>query len=206
MKPLSKITLFIPLLFVLLVGCSEGKPEVEYFSIHALCESSLATPEQVQEFLDLGVDVNEKRDNNIVSKGVWECKGCTPLMLASLRNPNVDVIRLLLKAGSDVSMKEDKYGRTPLHFAATYNENPEVISLLIKAGADINAKSDRYGITPLHSAGSAVNPEAILLLLKAGADPNLRNINGETALDYARKNFVLQGTDALKALEAATNQ
>ena len=99
-KEMSKIALFIPLLFVFLVGCSDGKsetkaavePQVEYFSIHALCESPDATPEQVQEFLDLGVDVNEK-------KGEY---GRTPLMWASRNNPNADVVRLLLKSGSDV--------------------------------------------------------------------------------------------------------
>jgi ankyrin repeat protein len=50
------------------------------------------------------------------------------------------------------------------------------------------------------------NPEVISLLLRAGADPDLRDDYGKTALDYARKNELLQGTDALKALKAARYQ
>ena len=164
---MSKTTLFIPLLFLLLVGCSESKPEVTYFSIHALCESPDATPEQVQYFLDLGVDVNEKKGD----------LGRTPLMCASRNNPNAEVIRLLLKSGSDVSMKDDTYGATSLHLAAQNNEKPEVISVLLKAGAEVNAK----------------------LNAKDGE-------YGAIALDFARQNGALQGTDALKELEAATNR
>ena len=156
---MSKITLFIPLLFVLLVGCSESKPEVEYFSLHALCDSSNATAEQVQAFLDLGVNVN----------------------------------------GTE-------YGETPLHYAA-FSANPKVVSVLLKAGAQVDAKSTSTGGTALHSAaGFNENPEVISLLLRAGADPDLRDDDGKTALDYARENEALQGTDALKALEAATSK
>ena len=120
-----KLLLALAMSVVALVGCEEGKPEVEYFSIHALCESEDAIPEQVQEFLDLGVDVNAKDDD----------------------------------------------GFTPLHAAAGHNVNPEVITVLLKAGADVNAK----------------------------------NSQGKTALDYAKDNEKLKGTQALKELEEATN-
>ena len=46
----------------------------------------------------------------------------------------------------------------------------------------------------------------ISVLLKAGADPNVRDSEGNTALTHAPENEALQGTDALKALEKATNQ
>ena len=59
-----------------------------------------ATPEQVQEFLDLGVDVNERKGES----------GMTPLLWASRNNPNVEVVRLLLKSGSDVSMNSHSGG------------------------------------------------------------------------------------------------
>lgn len=61
-------------------------------------------------------------------------------MWVSRNNPNGEVIRLLQRSGSDVSMKDDEYGVTPLHLAAQSNTNPEVISVLLKAGADINAR------------------------------------------------------------------
>ena len=148
-EAMIKSKLFIPLLLALLVGCSESKPEValdtdpavkqdvesdvepevEYLSIHALCESENATPEQVQEFLDLRVDVNAKTGS-----------GRTPLMLAAAYNKNPEVISLLLKAGADVNAKVES-DTTPLMYAARNNENPEVISVLLEAGADAKVKN-----------------------------------------------------------------
>ena len=116
------------------------------------------------------------------------------------------MVSILLKAGAEVDAKYDMDGVTPLHYAAANNANPEVISILLKAGADINAKSYKHGASPLHFAASNnKNPEVIASLLNEGAGPNLRDSDGKTALDNARENEALQGTDALKALEAATN-
>jgi ankyrin repeat protein len=82
-----------------------------------------------------------------------------------------------------------------------------VVSVLLKAGAQVDAKSTSTGGTALHFASVLTeNPEVISLLLRAGADPDLRDDYGKTALDYARKNELLQGTDALKALKAARYQ
>ena len=79
--------------------------------------------------------------------------------------------------------------------------------MLLKAGAEINAKDERFGATALHFAAvNTENPEVISVLLKAGADPNVRDSEGNTALTHALENEALQGTDPLKALEAATNQ
>lgn len=135
---MSKITFFIPWLFALLLGCSEDKsetkasvePEVEHSSLHALSESPEATLEQAQEFLDRPVDVNEKKGD---LRGI-------PLIWVSRNSSNEEVSRLLLRSGSDVSMKDDEYGVTPLHLAAQSNTNPEVITVLLKAGADNNAR------------------------------------------------------------------
>ncbi len=89
--------------------------------------------------------------------------------------------------------------------AAWSNENPEVITVLLKAGAEVNASAD-YGETPLmRAAEKNTNPEVITVLLKAGADVNAKNNGGKTALDYAKDNEDIKGTQAMKELEEATN-
>ena len=50
------------------------------------------------------------------------------------------------------------------------------------------------------------NPEVLTVLLEAGADAKAKSNEGKTALDYARENEALKGTQALKLLEEKTGQ
>ena len=110
-----------------------------------------------------------------------------------------------LGKGADVNVRAGENGWTVLILAAGANENPEVIKALLKAGADINAQGEVDGETALmHAARYNNNPEIITVLLKAGADAKVKNVNGETALDCAKSNDNLEGTDALKKLEEAS--
>ncbi len=92
-------------------------------------------------------------------------------------NNNVEIVRMLIKTGVDVNVK-DKSDQTPLHYAVGKN-NREIAGLLIKAGADVNA-GDRSGRTPLFfaipygSSSSLYHKEMVALLLKNGADPNAK--------------------------------
>lgn len=54
------------------------------------------------------------------------------------------------------------------------------------------------------AAAKTHNPEMITALLKAGADAKAKTNKGFTALDYAKANKSLEGTDALKQLEEAS--
>lgn len=50
------------------------------------------------------------------------------------------------------------------------------------------------------------NPKVLTVLLEAGADAKAKSNEGKTALDYARENEALKGTQALKLLEEKTGQ
>ena len=78
----------------------ESQPE--YSTFLALCRSRDATPESIQEFIDLRSDVNAKAEN-----------GDTPLHMAAEYNKNPEVITTLIKAGAEVNAK-NMFGRTAL--------------------------------------------------------------------------------------------
>ena len=76
--------------------------------------------------------------------------------------------------------------------------------ILHPAGAALDGR-DYNGWTPLMFAASKTeNPKVIIRLLKAGADEKAKTKKGYTALDYAKVNETLEGTDALKKLEEAS--
>jgi ankyrin repeat protein len=149
----------------------------------------VVTPQEAQVAISKGADVKSRFG------------GMTPLMYAAAYNKDPEVITVLLKAGADIEARDSAHGGTALMWAATFNSNPEVITTLLKAGANVNAQ-DGYDYTPLMIAASHTkNPEVIMTLLKAGEDVRVKNNLGRTALDYAKGNESLQGTDALKQLE-----
>ena len=169
------------------------EPEGGYSTLAGLIESRNATPERVQDLLDLGADVMEVGD-----------RGWTPLHWAASNSRDPEVIALLLEAGADVHAKAS--GFVPLHCAAMVNPNPNIILMLLEGGAEVNARLDS-GENPLWMACSSAqkNPDIIQVLLAKGADTNKKNSAGEVPLDFARRNGALKGTDALEALKSATS-
>ena len=104
----------------------------------------------------------------------------SPLMLAALQGETA-LCRLLMAKGADVN----KPGWTALHYAAT-NGHLEVMTLLLDSHAYIDAASPN-GTTPLMMAAHYGSAAAARLLLEAGADPLLKNEQGLSAIDFARR-------------------
>jgi len=153
-----------------------------------LCQTG--SLQEVGDAIKNGVDVNARLEHER-----------TPLMLAAWETTDPEVIKLLIGAGADVHAR-DELEYTPLMCAANFNSNPQVIEALIEAGADVNVVAT--GLTPLMVAAiSCYNPEVIVTLLELGADPKVQNKNDRDnmAIDYARSNYNLKNTDALKKLE-----
>ena len=128
------------------------------------------SPSVLQILLDAGADLNLRNQ-----------AGETALRK---HRYSVGLTALLLAAGADVDIQDDQ-GRTPL-----FEVNNKVAEQLIAAGADLNIQ-DSLKRTPLHQAvleeQSFFGPELVELFLSRGADASLKDYQGETALDIARR-------------------
>ena len=107
-----------------------------------------------------------------------------PLHLASSYASDPDVVRILIEAGANLSVSDER-GRVALHWAAARNSNPAVIAALLRAGAAREAR-DEDGRTPLHLvAETNESPAVVAALLEAGADLEARDKYRQTPLHRA---------------------
>jgi len=97
-----------------------------------------------------------------------------------------DIVRALIAAGAPAKLT-DGSGINLLHWAAIA-DRLEVIPALVEAGVSVNARDDA-GFTPLMYAATIDfgGTASLRALLKAGADPNVRNGEGRTAAEQARR-------------------
>jgi ankyrin repeat protein len=108
-----------------------------------------------------------------------------------------DVVQALVEAGANVRLTESS-GINLLHWA-TITNRASVIPVLVKAGVPLNA-TDEFGYTPLMYAASVDEGDTSTLkaLLAAGADRSIRNDEGRTALEQARRYKHSELMEALK--------
>ncbi len=161
-----------------------GVTKFEAEGFYLLCATGSAA--QVAEALKNGADarVPDKERGNT-----------TALHDAAARNPDPDVIRLLLAAGADPNAQGNMYKRTPVHQAVLFSPNAgPVIRALAEGKPDFNI-IDRVLETALQTAidgrfdqqtGMSLGPhsESILALVESGADVNAEMDRSNTALAH----------------------
>jgi ankyrin repeat protein len=142
----------------------------------------------IRLLLDKGANVNAK---DVMT-------GNTPLINAAT-NGNTKLAEMLIARGADVNAStlqisdRSKAGRlalgvlTPLHLAATSGPY-DLVKLLLDAGANINAHDVR-DMTPLMNAVATDHPDPriVRLLVDRGTDLKVKDHDGLTATDWARK-------------------
>lgn len=106
------------------------------------------------------------------------------LVLASLRDENVQAVCELLKAGAEVD-RIDEEGNTAL-IGCVRDENMKTVQQLVEHGADVNARN-RAGDTPLTNAACWGSRRVVRYLLAHGADPALPNGVDMPASELARQ-------------------
>ncbi len=118
-------------------------------------------------------------------------------MVVSTQGVSTEIIQYLIDRGSDLNAR-DIYGRTVLMHST--RGQPKILPVLLEAGADVNAR-DLRGWTALMYAAITPFPSTLQLILDAGADPRMVTDEGITALDLARKNALINNSEAFKQLE-----
>ena len=104
----------------------------------------------------------------------------SPLMIAAIKGDQ-ELVTKLIARDADIN----KPGWTPLHYAAT-SGNVAIMKQLLDHDAFINSQSPN-GTTPLMMAAMYGSAAAVRLLLDEGADPLMKNEQGMTAADFARR-------------------
>ncbi|WP_322400312.1 ankyrin repeat domain-containing protein [Massilia luteola] len=109
--------------------------------------------------------------------------GNTALMMAAFKN-NQAAAEALIAKGATVN----RPGWTPLHYAAASGAD-DIARLLLAHGARIDAQSPPASgkYTPLMMAAREGHEDSALFLLAQGADPQLKNGEGLTAAQIARR-------------------
>lgn len=157
--------------------------EWQFTALHYAAESG--TTEVVSALMEHGA-AKDARDDSLCRR--------TPLHLA-LIGQHVDVVRALLSAGADVSLR-DGHGSGYVSLAANTG-NVDVMKLLIGRGADVNAVPSISRRSALHMAAEGGHVEAIDVFVKAEADLGALDSEGQTALHHAAR---LSSSEALVAL------
>ena len=115
------------------------------------------------------------------------------LLIVAARRGRASIIDLLLSRGADIDATDDN-GRTAVyemlnHFNA--HRSLLALRLLLSRGPDVNLalneSSGFAGRSPLHNTAAPGNVDPVRMLLRAGADPELRDSNGCTAEEHARR-------------------
>ncbi len=144
-------------------------------SVQALRDAALkGEVNTVRQAIEQGVDMDAP-----------DAEGRTALQFASY-DGHTDVVRQLLD-NKPVVDHRDGAGRTALMYAAT-GSNHETVRVLLAAGADPNIVDKVEGFTALMFAAAEGQLEVVQTLLNHGADVTLRDVDGDTALDFASQN------------------
>ncbi|MCK5690922.1 ankyrin repeat domain-containing protein, partial [Myxococcota bacterium] len=126
--------------------------------------------------------MKDRKKNKDGINAMGEGGGRAITLVAELEDENLELMKLIIGAGADLSAKNEN-GDTALLLAAK-GEEFELAELLIREGADLDSR-DGEGNTALFCAVEADDFELVNLFLKAGADVDALSKYGVPSLTIA---------------------
>ena len=130
----------------------------------------------VTALLNAGIDIESIAFTDD-DGGEWRANA---VWFATGRGQNLPLVKFLLERGGDPSYSL---------FTVLWGYQPEFARELVKHKPHMNIKGGD-GRTVLHAAAVPHRLEVLDLYLKAGADPHIKDKNGVTPLDLAKKRRV----------------
>jgi len=109
----------------------------------------------------------------------------TDRLAAAIMKNDYSEAKKAIKDGADVNEKADIDGRETMLTSAIKTSTMEIVKLLLDSGADVN-KTDFFGRTAAHLAIGG-KTDLIELLLRYEPDLTIKDKDGDTPLDLARK-------------------
>lgn len=168
---------------VLLSSCKQAETPVpsptaapvSQLSVDAVFDAAMAgDTAQVAQALEQNFDANQPGPDG------------RSLLMSAAFNGHSDTLRLLLDHGAEVN-RRDIMGRSALMYAAT-GPFAESVELLLKQGAKINQADLGEHWTALMFAAAEGHADVVNLLLAQGADAQAKDIDGDSAADFASNN------------------
>lgn len=186
----NKILITLTSLCILLAGCGKkaAAPTAEQIAV-AIDAALNGNPAAIAAALEKGIPVDQTDDY-----------GNSLLMLASF-DGHTEIAEMLLKNGADIAFRNPE-GRTALMFAST-GPYPATVRLLLKHGAEVNAVDSAEHFTPVMFAAAEGLSPVVDILIEAGADLTLKDIDGDTAANFARQRGFTALADRLDGLRAS---
>lgn len=122
-------------------------------------------------------------------------------MHRALGGGHAECARFLLENGADPN-KADALKRTPLHWASMGPppDNVECCTLVFEKGDGpaMLLKETKSGSTPLHSAAGTNRPDVVRFLVEKQADQTLKDEDGLTPFELAKKDGFTEIVQILK--------
>lgn len=122
-------------------------------------------------------------ENGLDSNEIFEDR--YTLLLPSTCCGDEKLVRLLIKHGANVNFRS-KLGMTPIYLASQHGAY-SLVQLLIENGVNIDIASTDEVKSPLLESTIQGHDLIVSALIKAGGDVNIKDVEGKTALDYARE-------------------
>ncbi|MBN1132451.1 MAG: ankyrin repeat domain-containing protein [Bacteroidales bacterium] len=111
-------------------------------------------------------------------------------LLSKVKYNDIDAVKALIAAGSDINQQDESYGYTALMWACEF-DYVDMAKLLIAEGADINITAKDGSTALVRAAGNA--PGAVGLLLEKGADVKVVPDDGIGVMNQAVFGVLFKG-------------